>query len=357
MNDGILAHLGGRFAIQRELLATQGLTYLLDRSDACASAIRQAAAWTGITLSERLHYRAEVAGGDLERPDIIGADEANDTAVIIEGKFDAALTENQPVAYLRRLPAMKPGILIFVVPAVRLPSLWRQVAERAGLIHSAEVGGATYARIGARHAVMMISWRELLALMLNAAAASAEGSAQDVMQLQALCARMEGAAFLPFSGGELDGIQLPRRHRDLCDLTDSIVDRLVRAGDISLAGFKATALRTGYVRYFALNGTPSRCCGAIGLMYDAWQEFEQSPLWFSATDTGHDALGPLLHEHALALNLRLGRSRGGHPLLPLPVEPNLELAEIVARCVLTVQTVARKLRSAPPGPRLEAVGA
>ena len=50
----------------------------------------------------------------------------------------------------------------------------------------------------------------------------------------------EGATFLPFGTEELTGLQLPQRHRDLCDIVDAIVDRLAAAGEITTDGLRAT---------------------------------------------------------------------------------------------------------------------
>jgi hypothetical protein len=40
-------------------------------------------------------------------------------------------TNNQQVSYLHRLPAGRPGLLLFVVPSQRLGLLWTEVRARA----------------------------------------------------------------------------------------------------------------------------------------------------------------------------------------------------------------------------------
>ena len=57
----------------------------------------------GIDLAESLHFRTQVTGDDATRPDLVGKDQAGREVLLIEAKFWAGLTENQPVSYLERL--------------------------------------------------------------------------------------------------------------------------------------------------------------------------------------------------------------------------------------------------------------
>ena len=100
MSDGILSHLGRRMTREQERLATEGLAYLLGRSNVCSDVIRQVATLAGCSLDATIRYRAEAPGADLARPDVVGCDAEEREVVIIEGKFAAGLTDNQPAAYL-----------------------------------------------------------------------------------------------------------------------------------------------------------------------------------------------------------------------------------------------------------------
>ena len=68
-------------------------------------------------------------------PDLVGNDDTDVTRLMLEAKFWAGLTDRQPVDYLRRLP--EGGMLLFVAPGSRLPSLWPELLRRchdAGLL-------------------------------------------------------------------------------------------------------------------------------------------------------------------------------------------------------------------------------
>ena len=47
--------------------------------------------------------------------------------MLIEAKFWAGLTDNQPIAYLERLPSNTPSALLFIAPTARLEILWNEL--------------------------------------------------------------------------------------------------------------------------------------------------------------------------------------------------------------------------------------
>jgi hypothetical protein len=331
---------------EQERLATEGLAYLLGQSNACSTVIRQVAALAGCNLGSTIRYRAEAPGEDLARPDVVGCDAEEREVVVIEGKFGAGLTENQPAAYLARLGSSRPGILVFVVPEQRLPRLWALVKQRTSPAGpDADTGPGRSCAIGPRQTLAMISWRQLLDLMLLSARSAGDPIVGDIQQLQNLCMHFEGAAFLPFRSGELSGLQLPQRHSDLCNIVDSIVSQLAASGEITTDGLRATPQRLGYDRYVRLKGDRSSDgVVTIGLMYDVWREHELSPLWLAAHNP---RVAALLEEVALTIGSAVVVGRGRR-MLPLSVEAELEREEIVDRCVLTITRVAKRFRDVEP---------
>ena len=69
MENKLLAHLSFRLTSQHEVIATEGLTYILQQSDVCRRAMELLAGSVGCNLSEIVSYQSEVAGDNLERPD------------------------------------------------------------------------------------------------------------------------------------------------------------------------------------------------------------------------------------------------------------------------------------------------
>lgn len=333
MAGGILAHLGHRLTKQQEVLATEGLTYLLQNSDACSDALRRLAQQAGCTLPASLVYRAEVSGDDLERPDVVGFDDQSRETAILEGKFYAGLTDNQPNAYLTRLAKGGGGLLLFVVPDLRIPRLWEEVTSRARkqseLGAFQELAGSTrFLQFSNGVTLMMKSWRELLDTMMVASKAAADSITADIFQLQVLCEKIEGEAFLPFNSEELTSLMQPIRHRDLCNLVDAIVDESRRTGHVSLEGLNATPKKEGYIRYVWLGGSKGQFGAFIGLRYDLWESSGEGPLWLGVQDMDSLRLRQVYQQVGVRKGLRF-ISQGKQSFLSLPLAPSLEFDELV----------------------------
>jgi hypothetical protein len=345
MENKILAHLGSRLTNQRELLATEGLTYLLQRSDLCRRGIEQLASTIGCELSEIVSYESEISGENLERPDVVGRTGAGVESLIIEGKFDAGLTENQPKYYFARLPVDGPGLLIFVVPSLRIFGLWRVVVGRVAIGYKVAnerelPDGSRSIEVGPRHRLLMISWSNLLNCFLQPAQRASAPISGDVLQLIELCSRIEGQIFKPFSSAELTSTSTAIRNRDLCNIVDAITDKLVADGLVSVAGLKATPQKDGYVRYIKIGGAWVTGGAGIRLDYSAWIEHQQSPLWLVSGGESVALLRPIFKQVASEKALPLVDSRSS-VMLPLDIMPGQEFAEIVGNAVKRVTKVAR----------------
>lgn len=352
MAGGILAHLGHRMTKQQEVLATEGLAYLLQNSDACSGALRHLAQQAGCTLPVSLVYRPEVSGDDLERPDVVGFDDQSREVAILEGKFYAGLTDNQPNAYLPRLSKVREGLLLFVVPDLRVPRLWEEVTSRAqrhtelGPFHEL-AGNTRYTQSSNGVTLMMTSWRELLDTMMVASKAAAEPITADIFQLQVLCERIEGEAFLPFASEELTGLMQPIRHRDLCNLVDAIVDETRRAGHVSLEGLNATPKKEGYIRYVWLGGNKGRFGAFIGLRYDLWVSSGDGPLWFGVQNMDAIRLRSVYQRVGVKKGLNFIQ-QGNQSFLNLPLAASLEFDELVELAADITRDVVYEIRQLAP---------
>ena len=106
--------------------------------------------------------RTQVSEGQT-RPDLVGVDQHNKECLFIEAKFWAGLTEQQPTAYLDRLPPHT--ALLFVAPASRIELLWAELRRLAGADGPRPASETAAVRsvptAGARH-LMLTSWAHLL---------------------------------------------------------------------------------------------------------------------------------------------------------------------------------------------------
>tara|TARA_R110002049_G_scaffold137350_2_gene297362 strand:+ start:43926 stop:44990 length:1065 start_codon:yes stop_codon:yes gene_type:complete len=349
MAGGILAHLGRRLTRQQEVLATEGIAYLLQNSPACSVALKRLAFQAGCSLPNVIAYRPEIVGDDLERPDVVGFDENNTEVAILEGKFYAGLTDNQPNSYLARLAAAGGGLLLFVVPDLRVPRLWKAIKDRASadidVGQSIELAGSTvYAEAAGNVTLMMTSWRELLDTMMVASRAAAEDMTADIFQLQVLCDRIEGEAFLPFGSDELSSLMQPIRHRDLCNLVDAIVEKSIVSNHISREGLNATPQRNGYIRYVWLGAEKHRFGASLGLNYELWHSSGEGPLWLSMMDADALEMRPPFQRVAARLGLTV-LDPGNKVSIALPLAAGLEFPELVEKASGIVQSVVDELRA------------
>ena len=85
-----------------------------------------------------MNFKTQVTGENNERPDIIGMNEKRNEILIIEAKFWAYLTENQPVEYIKRLQNSNYNglkVLTFICPDQRISSLKSELKRRCDIIN------------------------------------------------------------------------------------------------------------------------------------------------------------------------------------------------------------------------------
>lgn len=125
MLPSFLAYVSQRYGSQFEDVATDALTFVLQNSSTAREALRA-------VLNEQIknllppyfsvETRRKVSGNCV--PDVVLRDPGDSPRVIIEAKFTAALTENQPNAYLDFLAEHRQegnaSLLVFLVPESRL---------------------------------------------------------------------------------------------------------------------------------------------------------------------------------------------------------------------------------------------
>ena len=166
-DDSLLAHLAWMLSSRHEDVAVEALGYIL-KSTSARRVLEYLVKGGGTNTGELVSVRTQVGGEEGTRPDLVGYDVNSNECLIIEAKFWAGLTGNQPIAYLKRLPSDK--ALLFVVPVTRIETLWaelRHLASTYGSIsifmNSTEFKSATVSRadFGTKY-LMLISWQNLL---------------------------------------------------------------------------------------------------------------------------------------------------------------------------------------------------
>jgi hypothetical protein len=330
---GLFRHLATRFSASPENLATESLAYVLRSAVASRTLIDFFRETADVDLDSRFRFRTQSFGGDGSVPDLVGIDSAGDQSIVVEAKFWAGLTDQQPLGYLPRLPATRPAVLAFVAPASRVDLLWREVRRRCaagGMTLGADRGGneLRIAALNDEHRLVVVSWRRLLDVLARALVVAGEDDiAADLTQLDGLCERMDEDAFLPIRAEELSS-ELSYRITDYGHLVDELVNRLVETGRVSTIGRRASG---GY-GWFGRPVDVGSVLTFFGFNARKWTYEAATPLWISVygprwSEPGaavREALAPFEFEDPPALF-----EADGHLTIPLYPATGREWDDVV----------------------------
>jgi hypothetical protein len=282
IGTSLLVQLSLRLSEHPENIATEALTIVLKESQAASLAFRQFVSLTGVCLPESISFEAQQCGLDRAIPDLTCVDSNGRKRAVIENKFWAGLTENQPITYIRGLSQSEPAIVLFVVPDARRTILWTELVARcsaAGLQLTAttQSPAITFARINPLHWLAITSWQNLLEALNSAVVSSRDmATSNDIAQLIGLCNTIDAEAFLPLRPDELSNVELPRRVVNLADVVFEIVYSCEASNYCDRKGLKETNGRYTSGTYLLFGSYGSW----FGLHLQLWKAFEISPLWF-----------------------------------------------------------------------------
>ena len=117
MQNSLLAHIASNFITEYENVANSSIAYLLNEYPAAQEALKCVLGVENVPT----YYVTELSTDSNGRPDVTGLDDHGGKSVIIEGKFWANLTRNQPSNYLKEIT--DEGNILFLAPDKRLKSL------------------------------------------------------------------------------------------------------------------------------------------------------------------------------------------------------------------------------------------
>ena len=275
----VLGHVSLLMLTDRlEDIAVEALGYILSNSEDARIALQEFVRDGGANIDSLAEVQTQDVGTGLERPDIAFRNAQKVEHLLIEAKFGAVLTENQPLGYLKRPPHDKQVVLLFVAPERRIDSLWQELTQRVNDSEkfSAEELNALdelrSARVSGHRILMLTGWRTLLG-RIAARLAPDLPIAEDIRQLQGLVDEEDYRAYQPMP--EILSIDDQERLPQLERLVYDVIESGKAYGWADTTGFNATRWDGGYVRYFSIAGIPAW----FGTDYQLWQKFN-SPLWF-----------------------------------------------------------------------------
>lgn len=292
--------------------------------------------------------QTEVTVDELERPDLVCSDQAGKERVLIEAKFFAGLTDNQPVTYLRRLRDVRASALLVVAPSQRFEALWPELTRRVADTDDIKCsdGGkdeeVRWASTGKHRRLMMTSWRLVLDSLASRTAAAGDLQAlNDIRQLQGLADLQDSEAFLPLRREQL-GPEIPRLYRHLIRLFNDTTGRIFETDWAGRHKMKKVRYDSRLIQYMELGGFYSW----FSLNYDFWARYRETPLWFGFQQTA-------MREHEEVILSKLAPLRLKNPpkfveaerVIPITLLTGAEYSAVLDDVVNQLKEIADLLQS------------
>jgi len=283
--ESLLGQFYTRIKGSQEDIASEGLTYVLQRSLAARQALNNVIQTdSGLTFGD-ISYSSQSVGENLERPDISGIDKDGKEVVLLEAKFWAALTNNQPVGYLNRLGDNT--VLLFIVPTLRVRPVFNELQMRlkqAGI--EFETYNNTKHAFSVKHnqksqKLIVRTWKEILQpIRLSLAQTDEQVSLSDITQIIGFCETIDNNSFQPYQDEDF-APSIAKKINSYYDIADKVVDELKKRDLADTTDLKATPQKYGYTRYFKMQATIG--C-SLNVRFDFWEKFADTPFWLCLKD-------------------------------------------------------------------------
>ena len=271
-NHTLLSFIAQRHSIGLEDVATDALFFILSHSAPARQALSDLLGYEGdpLPIAKARPWAADAHGAV---PDLACLDDDDNLVALIESKFWAPLTRNQPVTYWEGLPVDRPSVLLFLAPEPRVDQggLWDELVERLrNACHELEPAKrkgsliTAPAKAGQRR-LMLTTWRLLLDRM--AQSAKDDGDARACFEITEL----QGLAASVIAGDN------PQRDENLKRLIADAVNRVERSGWANTAGLTVGVGYNYYARFLRLAGANAW----LGIDYEAVKQMPDKPLWLS----------------------------------------------------------------------------
>ena len=340
-NDTLLAYLVSSFPGNTENIATEALRHILDHSDACGVALNDVIQ-TGVRgVNAVTTVKSQVIHADGTQPDLVGFDETGLERVLIEVKFWAGLTPNQPNGYINRLPNNGPALVMFLAPEDRIQTLWPQLqglmSQEFGPLVEIESERRCMRVEDTQKHLMIVSWGGLLDCMAARTRDYAEAGVEtEIRQLRSLAKYADAGAFKPISRGEEFGADSEMRLRQYKRLVDASTEIGIQQGWVSRKGLKAVTRGYGYGRYIKLRGTTVW----YGINVDQFEKTRETPLWVDLSTQWNDFLQDMPSEVRDALGVQDSQ------WAPVALKRDVEYPEILDGVVDSLKKIADALHQA-----------
>ena len=281
--QSLLGQFYNRIKGSQEDIASESLTYILKKSIRARQTINQIVKLnTGLNFRD-LTYKTQNVGDKLERPDISGINENGKEVLLIEAKFWASLTSNQPNEYINRLG--ENSVLIFLVPTLRIRVIYEEVINRISENYSDIEKDSENLKIKINQTnkfIIIRSWNEILnSIKSELSQENNQTLISDIDQIIGFCETIDNNSFQPIIDSDLSP-SIPKKINSYYDITDKVVDEIKnRIEKASTKGLLKTPQKYGYRRYFSIQDFGM----GMGLKMDLWSKYADTPFWISIVET------------------------------------------------------------------------
>ena len=281
--QSLLGQFYNRIKGSQEDIVSESLAYILKKSIRARHTINQIIKLnTGLNFTD-LSYKTQNVGDKFEKPDISGINENGKEILLIEAKFWASLTSNQPNEYLNRLG--ENSALIFLVPTLRVRAIYEDVLNRITEKYS-DIETDTENRgikINQTNKFILIkSWNEILnAIKSELLQEKNQALISDIDQIIGFCETIDNNSFQPIIDDDLSP-GIAKKINSYYDIVDKVVDEIKnRIKNASTKGLQKTPQKYGYRRYFSIQDFGM----GMDLKMDFWARYADTPFWFSIVET------------------------------------------------------------------------
>ena len=337
---------------QAENLATESLYYILSNSNSARTGLSRFLRNIDSRFTSELFFNTQVYDEDEAIPDLVGFDSDNDQICIIESKFWAGLTDNQPVTYIKRLNPNKTSILLFLVPSKRLESIWNEIINRckdAGMSFNSEIRDEYHisANLNENNYLAVIDWNSLLTLIETELDNAGDYLIKsDLLQLKGLCNQMDEESFLPIDSIEISPM-IAKRNMQFYDIVDEVTANGISRGIYSREGLRSGSGLYYYAQYFKIGEF------VYGLKFDNknWNQLRNTPIWLEVYGRGwrkateeRPKVKKALYDLESHEQNRLFFDQYNIALVPLKIELGVEKKNIIQSLTLQIEEIDKLLK-------------
>jgi hypothetical protein len=290
--SSLLGAIIGKFTNQFENVATEGLAHILSSNKQARNlAIRFLNSKHNLPNFENRDFEISTQftdGNDQSIPDLAFLF-GNESKILIEVKFWAKLTKNQPLSYLQKLNGELGESLFFLVPKLRIPHLKNELVQKVQL-ETEQIKYSTQENsiiFDGYAPIVLVSWEDLFIALNEGIDSSSMHFKSDLDQLQQMIEKMLSPAFLPFEVGDFEFYSY-RKNIQLIELIDACIDS---SAEMNTKNLSYGGGRNSFQRWFMYRNYYS--CG-LELHARFWEKYN-SPVWLVIYGSSWQNKGQIPH--------------------------------------------------------------